>query len=1202
MGMIKLGEAISINAVDIQSTDKVLSSLDTSVLDSYIIENFKKTASELKAIAPKAKDFLYFTAIMMHAAEASLIDEQGALKKTSSGEDVSAKWEINEKTGSWKWVSNDPSIKPYKNSNADIFPEAELKTAYKKWVGKPLCLDHKSNSVDFIRGVIVDTFYDEKLKRVIALCALDKLSYPDLARKVSTGVSTCVSMGTAVGKAICFDCGKVARIESDFCDHMRSKSTYGEINTDLSPIELSIVVNGADPKAKIRHIVAAANSIAKYVDNKENFVNESKNVLSSVELEQLETDLSRAQEALSRLKIVANTSALSQNNDENIDSTIEENNSEAKIASNNAETPASDISIINKLESLEEKLNNFINKMASLQDANNISEELEMVNEKKVAYFQGAGGVNEPSPKQVKYPKEDSDSIRNNQDKQMAGSGDTGSVDGLHSGDEELKKKLLRAEEDDRKMRRQAALDAAKTALKNKEAYHQGAGGVNEPTPGKPKYPKEDSDSIRDKEDKQMNGASPFPGVGKTDGLYGDDLKTKQMLSRAKLNASFIKAANPDGSDNISESRWQVYADKKLILTATVNDIAGERSELLYDTIATKDFGKKILSTIKSEGFDKAFKLFKGAQNAELGNFKAEVAPQPTKDELDAVEGFRMLNSGKWPESFTKKYPTYSPFVEGIVKGAQAVPAVAGPAAAPEGPVDAGAPADVPSDMGDSGEPMEMVENNLNEMDNLVADMKKALDTLKEEDTSDLDALSPAGMGASASVSLPAMRKTLNASLQKGIKQAVADLEDHVEELNLIKHVYSNSDSVTSENLKLAGQLTDHALNDAKITIANVYTLMSAFVKYARGTDALIKKSAEEAKLLKKAEEMKAEKDEDKNDADAGVAKDPAQEWKDLLKEINPNPGAGKEGRPAPSFGPPKKDMDPKNFEPGKAAPMLADDNGAVEFKMNQDGSIEGSADKLADVAASEDLDLNTKEGRSQMRAKLAQKGLQFSDMLGKAHPSGGVTTKLDVKPEGDLAKVEDLEEVHDKMMDVATTAPRKVREAAETIQRLVVAGRIDPKNDFDSLVSEGLDPAAVKYWKQFYGEAKDGGSQFATELVKEYGKKKADEEMEQYRVKVARAYELAHDMADRGMIGNNREAISEQVNDLVTWGDNQFASLKRTVERTPIAKKASALPAVGYSNDSMMASELVVPSSDSSSDLKNELEAAFSGRKYNRF
>jgi hypothetical protein len=41
--------------------------------------------------------------------------------------------------------------------------------AYKKWVGKPLCIDHKSSSVDHVRGFIVDTYYDAQRKRVVAL-------------------------------------------------------------------------------------------------------------------------------------------------------------------------------------------------------------------------------------------------------------------------------------------------------------------------------------------------------------------------------------------------------------------------------------------------------------------------------------------------------------------------------------------------------------------------------------------------------------------------------------------------------------------------------------------------------------------------------------------------------------------------------------------------------------------------------------------------------------------------------------------------------------------------------------------------------------------------------------------------------------------------------------------------------------------------
>src|SRR5579885_2584671 len=260
MPFVKLGELIEISRVE--NTDSCVPAVSPEILD-----NFRKFAANLKKVAPRAEDFLYFSAVMMHAAEAAGINDDGTPRLTVRGEPVQVGWDKS--GGTWRWTSNDPNIKPYKNSNGDIFPEEELVKAYKKWVGKPLCIDHKSSSVDHVRGFIVDTYYDRNLKRVIALCALDKFNYPDLARKVATGYSNSVSMGTAVGRAICSDCGQVAKTEADFCKCMRNRTCYGEINVDLNPIELSIVVNGADPQAKIKHIIAAqVDALNSYVDSK----------------------------------------------------------------------------------------------------------------------------------------------------------------------------------------------------------------------------------------------------------------------------------------------------------------------------------------------------------------------------------------------------------------------------------------------------------------------------------------------------------------------------------------------------------------------------------------------------------------------------------------------------------------------------------------------------------------------------------------------------------------------------------------------------------------------------------------------------------------------------------------------------------------------------------------------------------------------
>src|SRR5690606_8790986 len=105
----------------------------------------------------------------------------------------------------------------------------------------------------------------------------------------------------------------------------------------------------------------------------------------------------------------------------------------------------------------------------------------------------------------------------------------------------------------------------------------------------------------------------------------------------------------------------------------------------------------------------------------------------------------------------------------------------------------------------------------------------------------------------------------------------------------------------------------NQAIKEAKETTANVYKLLSAFVKYAKGTDALIKKAHEEAKMAKRAQEEKEDKNdaldmlladdsEDTNNADAG---NPHEDWQEAIKGLkdvmNPpaqNPNQG--GRAAP--------------------------------------------------------------------------------------------------------------------------------------------------------------------------------------------------------------------------------------------------------------------------------------------------------------
>lgn len=153
-GFIKIGEAFEIR---LENPDSCYPEVTAEALES-----FKKMAANLKRVAPKAEDFLYFSAVMMHAAEASALNEDGSPRLTAKGEPVQVGW--NKDNNTWKWTTNDPSVKAYKNSNGDIFPEEELIKAHKKWKHRPLCVDHKSSSVDHTRGFIVDTYYERSLK------------------------------------------------------------------------------------------------------------------------------------------------------------------------------------------------------------------------------------------------------------------------------------------------------------------------------------------------------------------------------------------------------------------------------------------------------------------------------------------------------------------------------------------------------------------------------------------------------------------------------------------------------------------------------------------------------------------------------------------------------------------------------------------------------------------------------------------------------------------------------------------------------------------------------------------------------------------------------------------------------------------------------------------------------------------------------
>lgn len=1189
----KYGEAAEIR---IENTESCIPAVSPEIL-----ENFQKFAANLKKVAPKAEDFLYFSAVMMHAAEAAALNDDGTPRLTAKGEAVQVGWDKSNNT--WKWTSNDPNVKPYKNSNGDIFPEEELVKAHKKWVHKPLCIDHKSSSVDHVRGFIVDTYYDRNLKRVIALCALDKAGYPQLARNVSTGVSNCVSMGTAVGRAICTEagCHRVARTEQDFCSHMKNKTCYGEINIDLNPIELSIVMNGADQKATIKHVLAAANTLNTYVENKQKELAKladlqfSANLqisdpqgaegggstqinINSNNIEKFKGDLD---DAFQRLAEIASATKNSEK-DTNLSAF---NQSSGTIAMDESpdtdsglalQTPQTvrfasaeqaEISELREVTAaIESKLNQMKQSLDKLAHTSINTQEETMTGSNemnKKGYFLGGGGVNEPTPGQPKYSKDPlNEQLRENEDKQMVGQPPfpgVGPVDGMHpspgsvdpSDELQRKKMLARAEVE---ARREALVRLAKEALQSK-GYFLGGGGVNEPTPGKPKYPKDKlNEELREYEDKQMVGQPPFPGVGPVDGLHPspssadpkDELKRKQMLARANaLTARFIKASKDDGALDKGNSAWEVFLGDKLLVTATVSDLTRGRSDLQYETVATTDFGTRLIEHIRANGASSIAGLTK----------RAQPVPPPAGGDPGAG-GAGGMGGGE-------------------MGGAGGPP---------------------PEDTGKSGDPKQTAMELAEKVRDLSSDLVEAVRALTGEQAEmgageEGSSAPPAGgapamaddskMSSSASfgaTTLNTLRKELNGALTHAMKEAVAELNDHGQELDMIVGLYDKG-AVNDSNQDTVGSLADDAFNETKAAIADGFKLMNAFIKYARGTEAIIKRAEIDSELqalgTEEGDDMndakKSKDSKDSHSADAG-------DLMGLINDTNADLDAVKglmsdDGLEA---------LDPEL----EAAAEDANDatSGAVTVQTPEQAAQVTKVNPDAKVMVQASLE--TKEGRAALRAKLAAdatgkeddgevqsaESIKFSDMLDQADGLADGQTQLDTKPSSNageakfpLGLVETPEENMKAMLDVARMPP-KVRKEAEAIQKLVAEGALDPA-DLDALVAEGLDKDAVAYWKKYFGQLGQEGSEFATELVKEHVKAQLEEEFKTFRVKIARAYELAYDMAERNMCNGDRGAISLQVEEIMKFDDPSFESLKRYVSRTPVVgmkKSAGRLPLVG--------------------------------------
>jgi len=1117
------------------------------------------------------------------------------------------------------YVANGISVH---NCNGDIFPESELIKAHKQWIGKPLCKDHKSESVDGIRGIVIDTYYDPKFKRVHALFALDKKNYGDLARKVETGYANCVSMGTAVGRSVCTECGNVAVTEREYCKCIHARNNYGEINLDLSPIELSLVVNGADGLARIRNIVASLNG---YTQKKQDRLDEmtAARCVNPAELQDMADVLGDMQKKLAALM--------------NLEKTAGEGGELVALLRELKETD--DPWAINQLKAA-------IKQLGLGQDTEEESEDQEeQIDTKKQKMWPpvrpGAGGPT-VSP--------------------MAGDGDgpgkpsTTTINGFSEGVRYASKegdkqgafnelRLLRSKIDKMQLSLNAlnkkvskednTMNSARlrARAKARRAYWLGGGGVNEPTPGKPKYEKDPmAEKVRDTEDKQMTGQPLETG---SEGLHPGDVEKLRDAGRGGLNLS--KAELKDramkrrayylGGGGVNEPSPGKYPYDKDPMAEKVRNTEDKHLQGIYE-MGGKD------GTVPGD-MEVKKKLLRAKLRAKFTKV-ADSSGSLRKDasRWDVYAGDKLVLTATGNEIYGKTLTDNWDYLssrgygkdvikyireEGLdrvaylLKGAAEPPAAdplaempmgAGPGAGEEVmPLETGEAADVPpapeAATEEEGGVKGKVEAALTKLEESIEDIRAAV-TEGGDKLVDIEVKVDPEVGNEAA---PSPVEEVTASSSNAL-EIHALMNDAADELALISEAL-DEDNVDERVLKAAGQ----ALADSEKIFAYAAIVLEAADKKEDKKDEKKDDEKEDKKDDEKDDEKEDKKDEKKEAGKLPPGLEKFQKGKKDDKKDDKKEDKKDDEKDE------KEDDEDEDDKEKKVKSMLddvlrlraenrasllaktaacgvcqeADCPGDCDVAPADDMLVDladdlcGDGEDCSDVDDADDFviesEASVKEARRKAREELVS---QAADkILGKyelsldkaqnatektyfaAHPGGkGTVTDL-THTKTDEAKVETISEIHDVMRDVAESGPRNVREAAMALQESIVKGAFTVE-DLDRLVAEGkVDAAAASYWKKYWGQGSDTGS-FGADLSKEFTSKKKEASDNGYKVKLRRAYDLGLVAQEKSIIGPTRTSLETYVDEVMQFDDAAFESTKRIVAGMNSGRKSGSLPRVG--------------------------------------
>ncbi|MGW8178357.1 MAG: hypothetical protein ACWGQW_06265, partial [bacterium] len=623
-----------------------------------------------------------------------------------------------------------------------------------------------------------------------------------------------------------------------------------------------------------------------------------------------------------------------------------------------------------------------------------------------------------------------------------------------------------------------------------KEAYHLGGGGVNDPQT----YPVDPTnDSLKTKGDKQMEGTPMETGK---DGLHPGDLE----LKKKHLRASF-KLAKVAGKTDRGNSKWTVFADDEVILEATGAEAFEDELDSNWTTFASERYGREVLRAIRSEGLSKVARLLKG---------------------------------------------------EEITKTAQ-------PPMVPEVP--AAAPVALPEaeDKGD-----DPVESALKALTDHLQETEKALGDLK-------DAMQEKSGETEADLPSPAEAEASDAG------EVLAALDESADELSLIAEALetrvkagkSVGDATVDELLRLS-----KTASEDNISFREQAAELIAEAKKKEEDEEEEKEEKEEKKGKKgKKEEKEDEDEEDEEKEEKKEKKSKAEAMLENLLKARASKRreiartAMDEGSVEEALRQLREDVDAllaaergeKDEEGELEHPNLASDLEVSEMDDEcemADDELDAQLAQLLDegdeAMADDEEDEMPKTAeerrawRERVAAAVAEQGQKMdlgpavakdTDMpLAESHKLEGLSIKTDE------AVFEGIEDQYNKIMNEVKNLP-KVREAVNHMVKLMRVGALGA-GDLDNtekLEVLAVDPAAAKYWKEYFGQGDKDSSAFGVELTKEMTHKKAQASVAEQRARLRRAYDVAVEMQEKGMIDDGVDALHKQADALVALDDGGF-------------------------------------------------------------